>query len=153
MRSSSFKPGPRMQATNEIAPEGESDSITVLVAEDEVLLRMMISDHLRSSGFNVLEAANGDEARKIIGAVEHVDVVVSDVHMSTRTEGIELARWLGQHYSETPVILTSGSSGIAAAGAWKTSPNVTDFVPKPYGVDNMERLVRLRATSRGASSK
>ena len=142
-----------MQATNEIAPEGKSASLTVLVAEDEVLLRLMISDHLRESGFNVLEAANGDEARKIISAIERVDVVVSDVHMSTPAEGLELARWLGQHYPEMPVILTSGSATVAAGSVWKVHANITDFVPKPYVVESMERLVRTRAAARDASSK
>ena len=141
-----------MHATNEIAPEGKSASLTVLVAEDEVLLRMMISDHLRECGFNVLEAANGDEARKIIGAVESVDVVLSDVHMSTPAEGLELARWLGRHHPAIPVILTSGSATIAAEAAWKAHANITDFVPKPYGVENVERLVRTRAGARDASS-
>lgn len=142
-----------MHATNEIAPEVKSASLTVLVAEDEVLLRLMISDHLRECGFNVLEAANGDEARKIMGAIDHVDVVLSDVHMSTPAEGLELAQWLGQSYPALPVILTSGSATIAAAGVWKAHANVTDFVPKPYVVETMERLVRTRAAARGASSK
>ena len=142
-----------MHATNEIAPEGKSASLTVLVVEDEVLLRMMISDHLRDSGFNVLEAANGGEARKIIGAVEHVDVVLSDVHMSTPAEGLELARWLGQNHPSLPVILTSGSASIAAGAAWRAHANITDFVPKPYVVESMERLVRSRAEARGAASK
>lgn len=142
-----------MQATNEIAPEGKSASLTVLVAEDEVLLRMMISDHLRDSGFNVLEAANGVEARKIIDAVDHLDVVLSDVHMSTPAEGLELARWLGENHPSLPVILTSGSPSIAAGAAWKAHANITDFVPKPYVIETMARLVRSRAEARGASSK
>ncbi len=142
-----------MHATHEIAPEGKSASLTILVAEDEVLLRLMISDHLRECGFNVLEAANGDEARKIMGAIESVDVVVSDVHMSTPAEGLELAGWLGQHHPALPVILTSGSAGIAARAAWKAHANITDFVPKPYNVAHMEHLVRTRAAARDSSSK
>lgn len=127
--------------------------MTVLLAEDEVLLRMVIADHLRDSGVNVLEAANGEEARKIIGAVTHVDVVLSDIHMSTASDGLELARWLGEHFPEIPVILTSGSRGIQTAGAWKAYANVTDFVPKPYIAEDMERLIRMRTASRSASSK
>ena len=142
-----------MHAANEVVPEGEIASLTILLAEDEVLLRMMISDHLRSSGFNVLECANGEEARKVIGAGSHIDVVVSDVHMLTRTEGIELAAWLGQHHPSIPVILASGSSTIAANQAWKALPNVTDFVPKPYAVERIEMLVRARAAAQDASAK
>ena len=142
-----------MHATNEVVPEGEIDSLTVLLAEDEVLLRMMMSEHLRSSGFNVLECANGQEARRVIGAVSKVDVVVSDVHMLTPAEGLELAAWLSEHYPAIPVILASGSPTIAATGAWKALPNVTDFVPKPYAVERIEMLARARAAARDASAK
>ena len=142
-----------MHATNEVVPEGEIGSLTVLLAEDEVLLRMMISDHLRSSGFNVLECASGQEARKVISAVGRVDVVVSDVHMLTPAEGLELAAWLSEHHPSIPVILASGSPTIAANEAWKALPNVTDFVPKPYAVERIEMLARARAAARDASPK
>jgi DNA-binding NtrC family response regulator len=142
-----------MQATNEISPESDNDAATILVAEDEVLLRMMLSDHLRAHHFHVLEAANGAEARKIIISVEHVDAVISDVHMAEEGEGLVLARWLGEHYPGIPVILASGSSGVAKARAWEGSANVTDFVPKPYSLEAIERLVRTRIAARDISPK
>jgi DNA-binding NtrC family response regulator len=142
-----------MQSTSETAPEGEIDSLTVLVAEDEVLLRMVMADHLRSSGFVVLECASGEEARKVMEAASRVDVVISDVHMKTPTEGLELAAWLSEHAPSVPVILASGSPTIAANQAWKALPNVTDFVPKPYAVERIEMLARARAAARDASSK
>jgi CheY-like chemotaxis protein len=142
-----------MHATSEIMPEGAAASITILLAEDEVLLRMVTSDHFRASGFHVLEAANGEEARKLMGAIDHIDIVLTDIHMATPTEGLELAAWLSVEYPDTPVILTSGNRGVAENNAWKVGASVTDFVPKPYLVEDMERLVRLRAASRNASSK
>lgn len=142
-----------MHATNEVIPVGEKEALTVLVAEDEVLLRMVISDHLRARGFDVLECANGAEARKVMGAVGHVDVVISDVHMSSQLEGVELATWLGEHYPTIPVILTSGSVSVQANQAWKTLSNVTDFVPKPYAVERMEMLARSRGSAQDASPK
>lgn len=142
-----------MQATNEVIPDGTIDSLTVLLAEDEVLLRMVISDHLRETGFNVLECASGEEARKVIGSVDRVDVVVSDVHMLTPAEGLELAAWLGEHHPAIPVILASGSPTVAANQAWKAYPNVTDFISKPYDVERIEMLARARGAARHASAK
>jgi DNA-binding NtrC family response regulator len=141
-----------MQATNHIIPSIDSEPMTALIAEDEVLIRMNLSDFLREAGFHVLEAANGEEARKIIMAVDHVDLVISDVHMLTPGEGFELARWMGEHYPTIPVILTSGSRGAQASEAWNTMSNVTDFVPKPYSRQDMERLARSRARAGHASS-
>lgn len=142
-----------MQAKNEIGPAEEQDTPTVLVAEDEVLLRMTLSDHLRMAGFHVLEAANGDEARKIVGAMGGVDVVISDVHMPAQNEGIELAKWIGLHYPRIPVILTSGSPGVAKTIRETRFENVTDFLVKPYAEGEMERLARLRLTARDTSPK
>lgn len=142
-----------MHAANEVIPAGESEALTVLVVEDEVLLRMIISDHLRACGFNVLECANGQEARRVMSAVGHVDVMISDVHMASQLEGVELAAWLGEHYPAIPVILTSGSASVQANAAWKTLSNVTDFVPKPYAVERMEMLARTRSSTQNASPK
>ena len=51
----------------------------VLVAEDEILLRVMLAQHLRSAGFRVLEASNANEAVEILEAGEKVDVLFTDV--------------------------------------------------------------------------
>lgn len=142
-----------MQATNEISPQGYIEPHTVLVAEDEVILRMTLSDHLRSGGLQVFEAANAEEARKIMYAVGRVDVVVTDVHMATPLEGIELAKWLSQHFPEIPVIVTSGSNSVARGEAWKAAASVTDFVPKPYSESAIERLVHERIKQQDSSSK
>lgn len=142
-----------MQATNEISPDKDNAPATVLVVEDEVILRMTLSDHLRENNFHVPEAANGDEARKIMASVDGVDVLISDVHMAVEGEGLALARWMAQQNPGVPVILTSGSSGVQKSRAWESSRNVTDFVPKPYAQDVMEQLARTRIGGRGASSK
>lgn len=140
-----------MQATNEIKPEQDMAAATVLVAEDEVILRMVLSDHLRERNFQVLEAANGAEARRIMDFVDGIDVLISDVHMAEEGEGLALARWMAEQHPRIPVILTSGSKGVQTARAWETSANVTDFVPKPYSQDVMEKLVRSRIASRDSS--
>jgi CheY-like chemotaxis protein len=142
-----------MQANKEIGPAEEQDTPTVLVAEDEVLLRMTLSDHLRTAGFHVLEAANGEEARKIVGAMGGVDILISDVHMPQSNEGFELAKWVGQHYPRIPVILASGSPGAARTMREASLANVTDFVVKPYSETEMERLARVRLSARDASPK
>ena len=134
-----------MQATNNIGPAIEQDAPIALVAEDEVLLRMALSEHLRECGFQVLEAANGDEARLIMAAADRVDVVISDIHMRRQGEGFELAAWMLANHPEVPVILTSGSVGAAKTAQDLRSRNVTDFVVKPYSQPELEKLARLRA--------
>jgi CheY-like chemotaxis protein len=137
-----------MQATNNIGPAVQPDAPIALVAEDEVLLRLALSEHLRGAGFEVLEAATGAEAQLILGAAVRVDVVISDVHMARPGEGFELAGWMAETFPEIPVILTSGSAGAQQEAKSRATKNVTDFVPKPYSREALERLVRARVEGR-----
>jgi DNA-binding NtrC family response regulator len=133
-----------MQAKNNIGSAQQPHAPIALVAEDEVLLRLALADYLRDAGFHVLEAANGIEAQLIMAAADRVDVVISDVHMSQPGEGFELALWFAANHPGIPVILTSGSRGAQQSPQLAACINVTDFVPKPYAREEMERLARAR---------
>lgn len=143
-----------MQAKNEIGSAIHRDTPTALVAEDEVLVRLSLAERLRDVGFHVLEAANGEEARKIAVAVGGViDVVISDVHMAREGEGIAFALWMGEHYPEIPVILASGDKAVPERAEFGACRSVTDFVQKPYSELQMEQLARRRADARSISGK
>ncbi len=141
-----------MQAHTHIGPASGMDAPTALVVEDEVLLRLTLSEHLRDAGFHILEAANSDEARKIVASVNDIGVLITDVHMTVKFEGIELALWMAQNHPEIPVIVTSGSLDVAQSPALAECWNAV-FVPKPYSEREMERLARMRMSARGAESK
>ncbi len=141
-----------MQAITTIGTADKQDAPTALVAEDDVLLRLALAEYLRDAGFHVLEAANGEEARQIVDASMRVDVVISDVHMAQPDEGINLAQWVGTNHPAIPVILTSGSRGVAESPALAACANAV-FVPKPYSERQMERLARSRISAREASGK
>jgi CheY-like chemotaxis protein len=124
----------------ELVPEQEgNNNATVLVVEDEVLVRMCLADRLRLAGYTVIEAANADEALTLL---EHsvdmdVKVVVSDIHMPGSIDGAGLARIVRSTYPMTKILLTSGQhtafDGVAHDG----------FFPKPY---NPAKIVNYIAT-------
>ena len=58
-----------------------ADSFTILVVEDEVMLRMVAVETLRDAGYNVLEAGDGDAALDILKTNENVELLISDVKM------------------------------------------------------------------------
>jgi CheY-like chemotaxis protein len=104
---------------------------TILVVEDEVLIRLSLSDYLRECGFTVLEAASGDEAIAVLrGRGDDVDLVFSDVQMPGETDGFALARWVRGHHPRIPVMLTSGVAHAVekAADLCLEGP----IVKKPY---------------------
>ena len=84
---------------------------TVLVVEDEVLVRLAVARYLRGRGFQVLEAANGAEAVAILSADIAVDVVCSHVQMPGDLNGFALARWVRCNRPSVQTLLTSGHVG------------------------------------------
>ena len=114
----------------------------ILVVDDEVLIRMVLSDYLQDCGFKVLEAGTVAEAIAIIEASQSIiDLVFSDVNMPGGKDGIELAQWVRTNRPELPVLLTSGDEKKAdLAGAICAKE---EFLPKPY--DHKLAVARVRA--------
>ena len=73
-------------------PALENDKATVLVVEDEVLIRLMIADALRSHGINVIEASNGDEAMHVLQSALPVELLLTDIRMPSALDGLALAQ-------------------------------------------------------------
>jgi CheY-like chemotaxis protein len=124
---------------------------TILVVEDEVFVRMVISDYLRECGYKVIEAANADEALILLQHLEiEVDVVFSDVEMPGSMDGFGLAKWLRAHRPGTDVILTGNvpRAADAAAELCESGPLQKPYEPQ-IAVDRIRRLMALRSTRKG----
>jgi len=124
---------------------------TILVVEDEVLVRMVISDYLRDCGYRVIEAANADEALVVLEQHDlSVDAVLSDVEMPGAMDGFALARWIRQHRPGLDVVLVGSPDRAAAAAAdlCEAGPALA----KPYEphavVDRIRRLLAERRSRR-----
>lgn len=127
-----------MSATTRPCHEPDADyrSPTILVVEDEILIRVMLAHHLRNAGFRIIEAGNAGEAAKILDSGEIVDVLFTDVRMPGEHDGIWLAQWARENY---PAI------GIAFGSAEKNLARVivgARFFAKPYDFAEVEAHVR-----------
>jgi len=101
----------------------------VLVVDDEPLVRMTAADQLDEAGFQVLEAANADEALTLLEAHSNeVRVLFTDVDMPGSMNGMALAE---QVYRRWPHVLLLISSGHARPDPDEI-PDHGHFVPKPY---------------------
>ena len=82
---------------------------TILLVEDEPMIRSMCSRVLADNGYNALEASNGEEALRLTEShpVGMIDLLVTDVVMP-RMGGIELARCLRESRPEIKILITSG---------------------------------------------
>lgn len=108
----------------------------ILLVEDEELVRLSAAEFLRFSDFQVIEAANADEAIQLLSSGADVDLVFSDVRMPGRLDGFDLAAWLATHRPALPVLLTSGYAGLM-----REPDRSLPMLPKPYSLDNLLRKI------------
>jgi CheY-like chemotaxis protein len=113
---------------------------TVLVVEDEVLIRLTVSDYLRACGYQVIEASNADEAMRLLEADIRIDVVFSDVNMPGSLDGFGLAQWIRRERADVKVILASGAARSAKAAGDLREKGA--FLRKPYAHADLEREIR-----------
>lgn len=132
-------------AEDPISPPRLQASPSVLVVEDEILIRLAVSSALRAAGFEVVEAGSGSEAQSLIMAGVQPDLIFSDV-MTPGMDGLAFAAWLTQSSISVPVVITSGQARVLA-DIQTTCPNVIAFVQKPYDEDAV--VVRLREVLKG----
>ncbi len=125
--------------SSELTPASEPDAskYCVLVVEDEILIRAMVSDELREAGHEVIGAYNADEALAVLGARVHVDLVVTDVRMPGTIDGLGLLSEIRSNYPSVPVILTSGHLEAATAFA----EGAVAYIGKPYPLEAMVSIV------------
>jgi CheY-like chemotaxis protein len=129
----------------------DADQETVLVVEDEVLVRSTIAEYLRSCGYRVIEAVNADEALIVIRNLEiKVDIVFSDVEMPGTMDGFALASWIRKNRPELDVIL-AGSVTRAADSAEKLCDDGP--LPKPYQAETVVRQIRRLLAARLSRQK
>ena len=115
---------------------------TLLVVEDEPSVRQLARSILEAQGYEVLSAANGQEA--LITAREHkgppIRLVVTDVIMPLM-DGNVMAEWLKTTHADLKILFTSGytDEAIAHRGVLESG---TEFLPKPYSPSALTRKVR-----------
>jgi CheY-like chemotaxis protein len=116
-------------------PDAAPDRPVILIAEDEVLVRMLIADVLQDAGYKVIEAADANEALRVLEARPDVHVVVTDVEMPPGPSGIELAAEVRERWPSVQVVVTSGRvfptellEGVV-------------FMPKPWTAECLARCV------------
>ena len=111
---------------------------TVLVVDDEPIVREVVVRYLEREGHTTLQADHGDRAQEMIER-QHPDLVVLDV-MLPGTDGLELCRWIRAR-SELPIILLT-ARGEEADRIVGLELGADDYVTKPFSPRELAARVR-----------
>jgi two-component system cell cycle sensor histidine kinase/response regulator CckA len=125
-------------ATVAAAPGRGSE--TILVVEDEAMVRSLASRGLRDQGYQVIEASNGSLALRMLQEARGVDLVISDVVMP-EMGGRELGRQLARLDPGLPVLYMSGYTGEDVIQRGLLDPGSL-FQRKPFSPEELARKVR-----------
>ncbi len=110
---------------------------TVLVVEDDVLVRLMVSGALRDQGLSVIEASNADEALSVLESSVAISLLLTDIEMPGKMDGLRLAALVHGTSPTMKVILTSGIRPQCSL------QSVADaFFLKPFNLISLVRRVK-----------
>ncbi|GAA5628582.1 regulator of RpoS [Brucella sp. NBRC 12953] len=112
---------------------------TILVVEDEPVLRLVAVADIEDAGMIALEACNGSQALEILAAQPSIDFLFTDIDMPGAIDGVALAKLVQRRYPAIRVILVSGLS---------TTPQLmldtpVPFYAKPYDMAHILQHMRL----------
>lgn len=113
-------------------PVSLPDRRTVLVVEDEVLIRLTIAQDLMDAGFHVIQASSGVEALQLLRTSVEVDLVSTDINMPGGMDGIELALQLRVLRPHMKIVFLSSTAKLSP------SAGLADLCfDKPYRVSDL----------------
>jgi DNA-binding response OmpR family regulator len=143
-------PADKPLVPNGTFPDPKERTPTLLIVEDEALIRVALSDYLQDCGYKVLDASTADEAVLIIEQGEAIiDLVFSDVKMPGSMDGFGLAQWLRANRPGLPIILTSGDEKKTSTA--KELCETEPFMAKPYDLKMV--VAKIRATINSSRTK
>lgn len=127
-----------MSPTEPKVAKSSADPVTILVVEDEALVRMVSADILSEAGYRVLEAQNADEAVAILEGADHVELMFTDIRMPGQMDGLELATFVHANWPAVRLLVTSGHCIMPDSDL----PNGGQFVRKPYNLKELVSQIR-----------
>ena len=116
--------------------KSSSGSPTILVVEDDGLVRQVSAEELIDAGSQVLEAANAEEAIAIFESGVGVALLFTDINMPGELDGLDLARLVHDRWPRVQLLVTSGK-----ASDLDDLPDDGRFISKPYSLRHMRSVV------------
>lgn len=110
------------------------ENASILVVDDEALIRMAMLDIVEEAGYSAVEAADADEAIVMLERCPRIAAVLTDINMPGGTmDGLQLSRMIRDRWPLVGLVLTSGRF----VARTPQMPDGVHFIPKPYTPDEI----------------
>jgi len=117
----------------------------VLIVDDELNMRLVLSAVLKKEGFEVSSASDGREALQVLQS-NKIDVVITDLKMPDM-DGMELLTNISAQYPEIPVIMITAHGSIATA-VEALKKGALDYITKPFDLDDLKNVISKAVKTR-----
>jgi DNA-binding NtrC family response regulator len=114
--------------TTYIGMESNTPPQTVLIVEDEVLIRMSSAATLEDAGFHTLEAGSSAEALEVLLANRDISLLMTDVRLPGEMDGLDLVELVRRNHPGIRSMVVSGTTSAADA----SNAGALGFLSKPY---------------------
>jgi PAS domain S-box-containing protein len=138
---------PRYQGSLEAAQAGEGRVIeggrgeTVLIIDDEEMIRMTASDTLREAGYRVLEAGDGPSGLALLNNGERIDLLVTDVGLPGGLNGRQVAEAARTRLPDLKILFITGYAEHSAIGEAHLDRGV-GLITKPFSIRTLTARVK-----------
>jgi two-component system, response regulator PdtaR len=121
---------------NENPDMSAKEQYTVLVVEDELLVRLDLVETLQRAGYRTFEAGTAREAISLLEKHPEICVVFTDIEMPGTMDGLALAHYVRFRWPPTIIVISSGQ----IRPTQELLPTEVDFLVKPYHARELERV-------------
>ena len=114
-----------------------TDMNTILIVEDEAIVRFELIDFFRDEGYRVFEAESADQAIVLMERNSTIRIVLTDIDMPGSMDGLKLAHYIRERYPPTLLLLASGRVTVRQSDL----PDSSVFLSKPFDPTRLIRTI------------
>lgn len=125
---------------------------SILVVDDELLIRDLLYDFFVDQGWDIAVAENSQKAISILEE-NPFDLVLTDIKMP-EMDGMELTQYIKEHHPELPVIIMTGYPSVETA-VTALRIKAADYIIKPFNINQLYKTVEkeIKQQQKNSNSK
>ena len=115
------------------------DQPSILVVDDELLIRDLLYDFFLDQGWDISVAEDGQKALRILED-KKIDLLLTDIKMP-QMDGIDLTALVKKEYPDMPVIIMTGYPSVDSAVS-ALRQKVADYIIKPFNINQLYKTIK-----------